>query len=139
MEPTVPRRDRRRWTRYGNGFGVAVKETLLGSQALDRPQPSLVVARRQVLRRWHLLDRVTESVDRRVPHHGPEHPPHTPFPGLVEQRLVGLDRNRPETVHPTQVVHAIHGHDHRATTTTAVRLQSDLDLPPPVLYQAEHP
>ena len=31
----------------------------------------------------------------------------------MEQRLVGLDRHGAEAVHPAQVVHAIHRHDHR--------------------------
>ena len=67
VEPSIPRRHRRRRPRHGNRLVGAVKDPLLGSQMFDRPQPSLVVARSEVLRRRHLLDRVAEAIDRRVP------------------------------------------------------------------------
>src|SRR5689334_8719077 len=71
----------------------------------------LVVARRQILRPRHLLARIAGHIQ--VPlaevasRQGERERPRFPFG--VENRLILLDLHRAEPVHPTHVMHAIHG------------------------------
>ncbi len=72
--------------------------------------PVLVVRRAEVVRRVHPLDRVAELTP--VADAGQERTERddggAPFPRLVEDRLVGLDVDPTESLHATEVVHAVH-------------------------------
>ena len=74
-------------------------------------EPVLVVPRREVVAGVHALDRVpehrgVEAARTERPAGEAEHPP---FPRVVEDRLVRLDLDRAEALHPAEVVDALHG------------------------------
>ena len=56
-------------------------------------------------------------------HHESGQAEHPRFPGRVEDRLVRLDDDRSESVHPPEVVHPVHGH-HCTTGRRGVRRRS---------------
>ena len=74
----------------------------------------LVVGRGQVPRRVHPLDRVPESPKppAQVPRQqgGDRESVTAAFPVGVEDGFVRLDLDRAESLHPAEVVHAIHGY-----------------------------
>src|SRR5215469_7693885 len=108
-------------------FDLLARHEAVPDRVLDQPeQPPFVIARTQVISSRHPLllmsagidvptspgtDRVGERV-------------HSPFPRFVEDRLVLLDDERPETVHAPHVVHAVHRTRTRAVPTMASRVTS---------------
>ena len=73
-------------------------------------EPALVVARGQVVARRHPLDRVTALVDVEDPLDaaGAREAEHPALPARVEDGLVRLGLDGPESVHAAHVVDAVH-------------------------------
>src|SRR5262249_22243856 len=102
----------RRWIGPTGQLGHTALQRLVRDHALldEEPQgatePPLIIARAEVVNRGHPLDGVAELVDVAPALDG--EPENSPFPGFVEDWLVGLALDAPEPVHATHVVDAVH-------------------------------
>ena len=86
---------------------------MLDSQGGRRSEPVLVVSRRQVVTRRHPLDRMPELTPARPDRardHRQERPGHR-LPPVMKGRLRRRMNHRPETLHATQVMDAVHQQD----------------------------
>jgi hypothetical protein len=85
-------------------------DALLHQVALQRGEPPLVVTGRQVVGGRHPLDAVAGlvNVDDALHPGCPREHEDGLLPVRVKDRLVLLAHHRPETVHPTHVVRAVH-------------------------------
>ena len=86
-------------------------------------EPVLVVGRRQVPGRVHPLDRMPEPPVQVPRQHGGDSEPVGPtLPVGVEHRLVRLNVDRAESLHPTEVVDPIHGPTSEHTAAPCARM-----------------
>ena len=92
-------------------------------------EPTLVVTHPQVIDRIHPLDRVSERIQgsQSVPE-TPLQTQNTPLPFSVKSRFILFAHDRPETLHATEIVYAVHV-PYSNSLLRMSRRRRDLDAP----------